>query len=124
MARKDKAERGDRLKIDSYRFGEIIISGKRHTGDVIVLPERVLSWWRKTGHAVELADLKAVIDAGPEILIIGTGAYGAMRVLPEVNDFFSSKGIPVIVLLSSAACEKYNELCETQRTALAIHLTC
>lgn len=112
------------MKIDSYRFGEIVVDGNKYTGDVIILPGRVLSWWRKTGHTVELADLKAVVDADPEVLVIGTGAYGAMRVLPEVNEFFSSKGITLVVLLSAAACERYNQLCQKHRVAAALHLTC
>ena len=29
-------------KIESYRFGHIVIDGETHTNDVIILPERVI----------------------------------------------------------------------------------
>lgn len=112
------------MQIDSYRFGEIVVGGKKYTDDLIILPERVLSWWRKRGHAVEAADLKEVVEAKPEILVIGTGAYGAVRVPPEVSEFLSLKGITLIALPSPQACEKYNQLCPKHHLAAAIHLTC
>ncbi|MEW6447545.1 MAG: MTH938/NDUFAF3 family protein [Bacillota bacterium] len=112
------------MKIDSYRFGEIVIGGKKYTEDVIILPGRVISWWRKRGHTVEVSDLNEAAGAEPEILIIGTGAYGAVRVLPEVNDFLSLKGIKLTVLPSPQACERYNRLSTQHRIVAALHLTC
>ena len=51
-------------KIDSYRFGQVVIDGDPYTKDVIILPERVIGgWWRKEGHALHPADLEVVIEA-------------------------------------------------------------
>lgn len=112
------------MKIDSYRFGEIVINGKRYSHDVMVFPACVTRWWRKTGHEVAVADLNEIIAAGPEILIIGTGAYGAVRILPETESFVASKGIKLIAVPSQQACERYNELRSKHQVAAAFHLTC
>ena len=59
-------------KIDSYRFGEIVIDGRRHSKDVIIYPDRVRGhWWRKEGHFLALEDLAEVLQAPPEVLVVG-----------------------------------------------------
>lgn len=69
------------MKIDDYDFGRIVIDGKTYTSDVIVYPERLdTSWWRKEGHLLQPEDITGVLDAEPEVLIIGTGYSGCMRV--------------------------------------------
>ncbi|MEW6192923.1 MAG: Mth938-like domain-containing protein [Bacillota bacterium] len=112
------------VRIEGYRFGEIVIDGKKYTSDVMIFPERVTSWWRKKGHAVEIEDLTAAVDTGPEIVIIGTGAYGAVRVSPEVEKFLSSRGVRLIVAPTGEACDQYNRLRAKHRLVAAVHLTC
>lgn len=113
-----------RVRIDSYRFGEIVIDGKRYTEDVLILPAKVLSWWRKTGHAVVVEDLKEALAAQPEIIVLGTGAYGVVRVAPEVEKFLATKGIKLIAAPTSEACQKYNEFAGKYRVVAGMHLTC
>jgi hypothetical protein len=37
--------------IESYKFGEIIITGKKYDSDLIIYPDHIdSSWWRKEGH--------------------------------------------------------------------------
>ena len=112
-------------KIDSYRFGLIVVNGKHYTSDVIIFPDRVDdSWWRKTSHQVRLDELSEVIAEKPEVLIVGTGASGLMRVLPEVEQSLEAQGIKLIVEPTSEACNIYNQLCHSQRVVAALHLTC
>jgi len=110
--------------IDSYRFGTIVVDGKKYTEDIIVFPDRIASWWRQAGHTVAVADVKEMAAAAPEILIIGTGAYGAVRVLPEVESFLSAKGIKLLALPTREACERYNRLRDKHSVVAALHLTC
>lgn len=112
------------VRIEGYRFGETVIDGKKYTSDVMIFPDRVTSWWRKQGHAVEIEDLNAAVDTAPEIVIIGTGAYGAVRVLPEVEKFLSSRGVKLIAAPTAEACDRYNRLCAKHRLVAAVHLTC
>ncbi|MEW5762735.1 MAG: MTH938/NDUFAF3 family protein [Bacillota bacterium] len=112
------------MRIDGYRFGEIVIGGKKYTSDVVVLADRVALWWRQKGHTVVPADLQEILAAHPEFLVIGTGAHGAVRVLPEVKDFLAAREIKLVTLPTGEACKRYNELREKHRVAAALHLTC
>lgn len=112
-------------QIDNYQFGNIFIDGQLHTKDVILLPDRVISsWWRQKGHVLQLADLKEVLAAPIQVLIVGQGAYSRMQISPEVIDAFHAHGIKLISLPTEQACQEYNRRSKTRKTAAALHLTC
>jgi len=112
--------------IDSYDFGEIVIDGRRHTSDVIVFSDRVRDgWWRREGHRLCVEDIEEAVDEGkPEVLVVGTGYSGLMRVLPETERFLRSKGVELVVERTREACEIFNRLVKSKRVVAALHLTC
>jgi hypothetical protein len=84
--------------IDSYNFGQVVVNGKRYTSDVIIFPDRVRdNWQRKTSHQLCLGDIAEVMTESPEVLVVGTGASGLMKVLPEVKEAVDARGIKLIV---------------------------
>ena len=111
--------------IDSYQFGQIVVNGKNYTSDVIIFPDRVSdNWRRKTGHQLHPDDLSAVIAENPEVLVVGTGAFGLVRVLSEVEQSLDAQGTKLITEPTNEACDRYNQLCHSQRVVAALHLTC
>ncbi len=112
-------------KIDSYHFGQVAVNGKRYTSDVIIFPDRVNArWWRKTGHELHPDDLSQVMAEKPEVLVVGTGAFGLVKVLPEVKPSLEAEGIKLIAESTEEACNIYNQLCHSQMVVAALHLTC
>ena len=113
------------MKIDSYSFGRIVINGTTYTSDVIIYPGRVdASWWRKEGHLLQLADLAEALQAKPDVLIIGTGYSGVMRVPRETIDRIASQGIEVIVERTSKAVALFDDLEGARTVIAAFHITC
>jgi len=111
--------------IDSYQFGFIVVNGKKYASDVIIFPDNVRdNWQRKTSHQLCLEDVDEVIAGSPEVLVVGTGASGLMKVLPEVGDEVGARNIRLIVEATGEACHTYNQLCHSQRVVAALHLTC
>ncbi|MGD8623700.1 MAG: MTH938/NDUFAF3 family protein [Anaerolineae bacterium] len=112
-------------EIKNYRFGEIVVDGETHSKDLIILPDRVVGgWWRESGHTLQAADLEAVFEAGPEVLVVGRGAYGRMRVPDETKRTIEEQGIKLIAHRTKEAVETYNEMRTRQAVAAALHLTC
>ena len=114
------------LRVESYEFGRIRVDGKVYHEDLIILPDRVLeSWRRRRGHELMLEDLREVLEADIDCLVIGTGYYGMVKVSDEVIEYFKGRGVEVVVKPTREACEAYNERVEAgRRAALALHLTC
>ena len=111
--------------IDSYRFGQIVISGKKYASDVVIFPDSIKdNWWKKRGHQLCLEDIAEAIAKNPEVLVIGTGKSGLMKVLPEVRQAVGAHGIKLIEETTDKACHTYNQLCHSQRVIAALHITC
>jgi len=111
------------VRITQYSFGSITIDGRTYRGDVIIYPDRVdPSWWRVKGHSLSPEDLKDVISAQPETLIIGTGAYGAMEVPESTIKFLRSKGISLHIAKTAEAVKIFNS--SKGRTIACLHLSC
>ncbi len=112
--------------IERYSFGSITIRGKTYTSDVIVYPDHVKSgWWRKEGHSLCERDLEEVLKWRPNTIIIGTGAYGCMKVPEEVKNSLRLKGIKLIIRRTDDACKIFNKLVKSNKKVVAaLHLTC
>ena len=111
--------------IDSYQFGEIVISGKKYLSDVIIFHDRVVdNWWRKTGHELCPDDITVVLEEKPEVLVVGTGISGLMKVLPKVEEIALTQGIELIIDTTDNACNIYNRLSHSRRSVAAFHITC
>ena len=113
------------MRIDAYSFGRIVINGTLYTTDVIIYPGRVDgSWWRQEGHLLRPKDLTDVLQARPDLLIIGTGYAGIMRVPRETVERIAALGIEVSVERTSKAVLAYNELESSKTVIAALHITC
>jgi len=112
--------------VEDYSFGRIVIDGETYTSDVIIFPDRVhASWRRATGHKLCSEDIAEVVAASPEVVVIGTGAAGLMKVLEDAQDALDEVGAQMIVKRTGPACEAYNQLREEGRVVVAaLHLTC
>lgn len=111
--------------IESCVFGRMIIEGQTYTSDLIIFPDRINhSWWRKSGHRLCLEDIKEVLKEEPEVIIIGTGFTGLMKVEEDVKRHAQSKGILLIIEKTKNAVQKFNELSSKKMTVGAFHLTC
>jgi hypothetical protein len=106
------------MHIDNYSFGHIVINNKTYSSDIIVYPDRVdPSWWRKE-------DLSTIITAKPDILIIGTGKFGVMKVPENTVAFLESQGIKVYIEKTDLAVKTFNGQPTDKIVIGAFHLTC
>ena len=111
--------------IESCEFGCIVIKGKRYATDVIIYPDHVEdNWWREEGHSLSPVDLWTVVQAKPEVLVVGTGYSGLMRVPPETEKYLREQGIRLIAERTTEAVRIYNQLCPSTKVVAALHLTC
>jgi hypothetical protein len=114
------------MKINSIRFGHIVIEGKEYASDVIIYHDRVdASWSRKEGHRLQPGDLTEALNAQPDLLIIGTGHAGVLTVPKEIATHLASLGIEVMAEKTPKAVELYNSFLGTKTYAIAaLHITC
>ena len=114
------------MKIENYQFGRIVVDGQAFSKDLILSPSGIhANWWRKEGHRLAVDDIREIVEKeAPEILVVGTGKFGMMKVLPETERYLAEKGVRLIAKRTSEAAKQFNELADEDRVVGAFHLTC
>ncbi|MCD6454849.1 MAG: Mth938-like domain-containing protein [Candidatus Aminicenantes bacterium] len=114
------------MRIEDYSFGKMVIGGKTYTKDLKVFPDKIKeNWWRKEGHHLYVDDIADIIEYNPEVLVVGRGAYGFMKIDKEVEEKLKELGIELIAEKTARAVEKFNKfISEGKKVCGAFHLTC
>lgn len=110
-------------------FGQLEIDGQRFSHDVVVEAGRVKR--RKKGPSKAHRDRYghtplSVAEAIPwrgGRLIVGTGAYGRLPVMPELYDEAARRGIELVALPTSEACLLLRDANPADFSAI-LHVTC
>lgn len=114
------------MHIDSYRFGEMLVNGRSFTSDLIIFGDHIEDqWWRENGHVVDLHDLNDVLTHRPDVLVVGRGKLGAMKIPETTIDAIEDAGIQLVDARTEEAVVVFNEMANTGKTIVgAFHLTC
>lgn len=106
----------DRQLIQGYGDNGFTISGIRHAGSVVVMPDRTLAW----NGDLSMDSLAALAGAGIEILLVGCGR--SLTPLPrDLKAALRAAGIVAEPMDTGAACRTYNVLLtEDRRVAAAL----
>ncbi|MBI4774444.1 MAG: hypothetical protein HY788_09740 [Deltaproteobacteria bacterium] len=112
--------------IKSYSFGQMKIDGEVHRQDLKIVKGRVLgNWWRNEDHRLDTDDVRDILSAGPDILVVGTGYSGNMRVEESLRSLLEERGTELIAETTTDAVHTFNKLVsEGKEVAGAFHLTC
>jgi len=112
--------------IDAYTAGKMTIGDETYRKDLKIVNGQVIpQWWRKNGHLLETADMKDILNAHPQVVVVGTGYASNMRIAPELRSKLEQENINLIAKDTHTATETFNELCsEGTDVAGAFHLTC
>jgi hypothetical protein len=114
------------IMIEKYSSGRIIVNDITYHQDLKIIQGRVVdNWWRKTGHRVDVDDMKDVLDASPDVIVIGTGYAENMRVSKDLTTEISQRDIRLIAENTNQAVRTFNDLfSKGKNVSGAFHLTC
>ena len=114
------------MDIESYAFGNIVIDGRRYTSDLIIYPDGKIvdGWWRQSGHRMTADDIADLIAAGPEVIVVGTGASGMLKPAPGIDTFLADRGIRLVAAPCRRAIDHFNALSPSDVIGACFHLTC
>lgn len=111
------------------KFGEIELEGERYTHDVVIAAGQVHKRHKKASKAYRGRLGHTPLSAEEELpwggrrLIIGTGQYGRLPVLPEVWKEAERRGVEIIAAPTEQALELLGEV-EAADAFAVVHLTC
>jgi len=118
------------MPIDATEFGSITVDGKTYKHDVIIRLSGKVEKRRKrlskekygTSHIISKAEAKFVFEDGCDLLIVGAGQDGNVRLSPEASKYFDEKHCRVLTQPTPEAIRAFNES-HGGKIAL-MHVTC
>jgi hypothetical protein len=111
-------------KINGTKFGEITINGKPYDSDVTVYWDGKVEF-RSKEHTIELGEFLKVLREGVEIVVIGTGQHGVIRITPEVTQWAEDKNVKIYAENTPKAVDMFNAFAQEGRKTVGIfHVTC
>jgi hypothetical protein len=110
-------------------FGEIDVEKQRYEHDVVIEAGKVRK--RKKGPSKRYRgsaghtplSIEEKIPWGGNQLIVGTGAYGRLPVMPEVQEEARRRGIKLVVVPTEEACQLLSDL-QSKDAYAVLHTTC
>ena len=119
------------MPIDATTFGAITINGKTYDHDVIIRLSGAVEKRRKRlskemygiSHIVSKPEAKFLFEDGCELLIVGAGQDGNVRLSPEAKGYFGKKHCRVVLQRTPEAVLTYNKSPRKKKAAL-MHVTC
>lgn len=119
------------MKIDSVSWGNIVVNGQKF-GQVIITGDRVRERGREkleklfgATHVVGDWEVEELLSENPQIIIIGTGQFGVLKVSDEIKEKLTRSGAEIKVLLTPAAVAEFNrKINEGKNVNALIHTTC
>ena len=114
---------GEGRLIQKYQSGVVWIDGTRYNNSLILMGDELIADWPVADlDTLEVAHLQPIIDASPDIFLLGTGDK---QVFPDTSLMVALARCQrsVDVMDSAAACRTYNVLVsEFRRVAVALIL--
>jgi uncharacterized protein len=106
-------------RIQGYADGEIRLNEVRYGESLVVAPDTLITEWGPGSlDALRAADLRAVHELDPEVVLLGTGTQ---QIFPgrELMLGMLEKGIGLEVMDTASACRTYNVLMSEGRRVVA-----
>ena len=117
------------MKAQFIAFGEIEIDGQRFAHDVVIDGGNIRKRAKKASKAYREAYGHTPLSLGENLpwggrqLIVGTGRYGRLPVMPEVNQEAARRQVELVVVPTEAACRLLADR-KDQDVYAVLHVTC
>ena len=116
--------------IQETHFGSITVGGETFDHDIVIrLSGKVKKRKKKlskqqygSSHTVSLAEAEHIFDDGAELVIVGTGQHGILKLSDEAKGFFRDHGCKVQTVSMPDAVKAWNEA--EGKTIGMFHVTC
>ncbi|MEE4293697.1 MAG: Mth938-like domain-containing protein [Xanthomonadales bacterium] len=110
---------GDHNFIRSVGRNGITVKDEVYRDSLIVSADALIPDWPvRSMKEITAAHFQAVVELGPEVVLLGTGEKQAF-LPPEIMMSLYSKGIGVEAMTTEAACRTFNVLLSEDRNAVA-----
>lgn len=122
--------------IEYTSFGEVAIDGTTYENDVVIFPDDKIRKRKKqitkgqhgTSHKFTVEEMKEYVGKTDierlDQVIVGTGQYGKLYLLPETKEYLHEKGVEYIEVSTPKLISKLYNTDAKGDNMMIIHVTC
>jgi len=111
-------------KIDNAFFGSILIDGRKYENDLYVHWDGEIRERQKT-HNFTKTEFEDLALKDPEVIVIGTGMSGMLKIDAAAATAASVHGIQLLPVKTPEAVQRFNALARMKKRVIAVlHATC
>ena len=117
------------MKVQWVAFGEIEIDGRRYDHDVVITGGQIHKRTKKASKVYREAYGHTPLSLGENLpwggrqLIVGTGMYGRLPVMPEVQQEAAQRQVELVIVPTEVACRLLADQKDKDVYAV-LHVTC
>ena len=117
------------MRIAWLGFGAVLVEGERFETDLLIDRGRVRRRKKKASQPYRDSFGHTPLSAAEPIpwgrrrLIVGTGAYGQLPIMPEVEDEARRRDVELVVLPTPEACRLLRDV-DLRDACAVLHVTC
>jgi hypothetical protein len=106
--------------IQEYKIGSFLINNKRYLSDIKIVNKRPFYWNDRNRYNLEESNLNDLFKAKPEVIIIGTGASGMLKVSQDIKEMIKERNTGVVVEPTPQAVKSFNKAVKANLNVAAI----
>ncbi|MFP4051949.1 MAG: MTH938/NDUFAF3 family protein [Thermoplasmata archaeon] len=118
--------------IEDTSFGKVKIEGETYKHDIVIYPDKIIKREKEisksqhgTSHNFTKEEMKEYIERTDQEdikqVIVGTGQYGKLELLPETEKYLEVNGIDYKQIRTPDLVGKYLDI---SNSIIIIHVTC
>jgi len=112
------------VKIESISFGEIKIDDKIYYSDVVIFWDGKIDY-REKSHLFDMDEFLKLKEKGPEIIVVGTGISGCVKIPERVKEVATELGVRIFYDTSDKAKDIFNAFLSQGKKVIGVfHTTC
>ena len=117
------------MEVRLLRFGAIEVDGREYEHDIVIEGGRVRKRKKKPSKPYRNEFGHTPVSAAEELpwggsrLIIGTGVYGSLPIMPDVTDEAGCRGVDLIAIPTEDACRLIASV-DRREVHAVLHVTC
>jgi hypothetical protein len=117
------------MEVRLLRFGAIEVEGREYEHDIVIEGGRVRKRKKKPSKPYRNEFGHTPVSAAEELpwggsrLIIGTGVYGSLPIMPDVTDEAGRRGVDLTAIPTEDACRLIASVAMREVHAV-LHVTC
>ncbi|MBN2331413.1 MAG: hypothetical protein JXC85_06365 [Candidatus Aenigmarchaeota archaeon] len=112
------------LNVEYKKFGEITINGQVYYSDMTVYWNGKIAY-RGKEHVIEFGEFMKILKSEPEIVVIGKGDEGVLKISEEVLQWAKGKSVDLYFERTAKAADIFNAFANQGKRVVGIfHVTC